>query len=104
MGLLSLQNAMNGHIAAFVPSIENDLGQDMFLTTDAWSLMKHGRAADVPLMTGLVADEGSVFAQGMYCFYHRKSRRITIRYSFNSLCRAAGPYRDDEHRTRIVPA
>ncbi|XP_031846091.1 esterase FE4 [Nomia melanderi] len=58
-------NPLNGHLAAFVPSVENDLGQDMFLTTDTWSLIKTGRAADVPFMTGLVADEGSLFVQGM---------------------------------------
>lgn len=42
---------------AFVPSVEVDLGQDLFLPTDPWTLLKTGRIANVPLMTGVVTDE-----------------------------------------------
>ncbi|XP_033332359.2 esterase FE4 [Megalopta genalis] len=58
-------NGLNGHLYAFVPSIEADLGQDIFLSNDPWTLLKNGQVADVPLMTGVVVDEGIQFAQNM---------------------------------------
>lgn len=50
---------------AFVPSIEVDLGQDIFLPTDPWTLLKSGRIADVPVMSGITADECAFMAQSM---------------------------------------
>ncbi|XP_078051535.1 esterase FE4-like [Augochlora pura] len=58
-------NSLSGHLFAFIPSIEADLGQDMFLSTDPWTLLKNGQVADMPVMAGLVADEGVMFAQGV---------------------------------------
>lgn len=58
-------NGLGGNLAAFVPSIEADLGQDMFLPNDPWVLLKNGQVTDVPLMTGLLADEAAYFAQMM---------------------------------------
>lgn len=48
----------------FVPSIEVDMGQDLFLPTDPWTLLKSGRIMDVPLMSGIVVDECLFMAQG----------------------------------------
>lgn len=59
------QNSLSGHSQAFVPSIEVDLGQDVFLPTDPWSLLKYGRIADVPVISGIVADECAFMAQLM---------------------------------------
>ncbi|XP_076656402.1 esterase FE4 [Halictus rubicundus] len=56
-------NALEGNFFIFAPSIEADLGQDMFLSNDPWYLAKNGQAADVPTMTGIVAEEGLTFAQ-----------------------------------------
>lgn len=50
---------------AFVPSIEVDLGQDVFLPTDPWTLLKSGRIEDVPMMSGITADECAFMAQSM---------------------------------------
>lgn len=49
----------------FVPSIEVDMGQDVFLPTDPWTLLKSGRIMDVPLMSGIVVDECLFMAQGI---------------------------------------
>ncbi|CAK9820725.1 Esterase FE4 [Anthophora plagiata] len=57
------QNALYGHLYAFVPTIEVDLGQDIFLPTDPWTLIKSGKIADVPMIIGSVANEGLIFAQ-----------------------------------------
>lgn len=56
---------MSGHTNAFVPSIEVDMGQDVFLPTDPWTLLKSGRIADVPVMSGITADECAFMAQSM---------------------------------------
>ncbi|KAK9301557.1 hypothetical protein QLX08_006113 [Tetragonisca angustula] len=58
------QNTLNGHMYMFVPSIEVDMGQDVFLPTDPWTLLKSGRIMDVPLMSGIVVDECLFMAQG----------------------------------------
>ncbi|XP_003487272.1 esterase FE4-like [Bombus impatiens] len=59
------QNTLSGHSQAFIPSVEVDLGQDVFLPTDPWSLLKYGRIADVPVISGIVADECAFMAQLM---------------------------------------
>lgn len=56
---------MSGHTNAFVPSIEVDMGQDVFLPTDPWTLLKSGRIANVPVMSGITADECAFMAQSM---------------------------------------
>ncbi|XP_076629794.1 esterase FE4 [Colletes latitarsis] len=63
--IMKNQNMLNGFMHAFVPSVEVDLGQDIFLSTDPWTLLKSGKIADVPVMAGTVADESKFFAQQM---------------------------------------
>lgn len=57
---------MNGHLDIFVPSVENDFGQDVFLPTDPWTLIKTGKIANVPIMGGVMLQEGHSFAESMY--------------------------------------
>ncbi|XP_029046685.1 esterase FE4-like [Osmia bicornis bicornis] len=64
--IMKSENILNGHTFAFVPSVEVDLGQDIFLPTDPWTLLKTGRIADVPLMTGVVTDECIFNAQRLF--------------------------------------
>ncbi|KOC60513.1 Esterase FE4 [Habropoda laboriosa] len=59
------QDGLYGHLFTFVPTIEVDFGQDMFLPTDPWTLIKTGNIADVPVMAGIVASEGLLFAHQM---------------------------------------
>lgn len=54
---------MNGRFAAFLPSVEADLGQEVFLPADPWTLLKSGKIADVPVMAGVTADETAFFVQ-----------------------------------------
>ncbi|XP_017882530.2 esterase FE4-like [Ceratina calcarata] len=56
------QNGLNGHMNVFVPSVEVDLGQDVFLSNDPWTLLKSGKIADVPVISGVNADECAFFA------------------------------------------
>ncbi|XP_015175882.1 PREDICTED: cholinesterase 1-like [Polistes dominula] len=58
-------NTANGHLQVFVPSVEYDFGQDVFLTTDPWTLIKTGKIADVPIMGGVTLEEASFFAELM---------------------------------------
>lgn len=48
-------------MSAFVPSVEVDLGQDIFLPADPWTLLKSGKIADVPVMSGVNANEAAFF-------------------------------------------
>lgn len=57
------QNTMNGRFAAFLPSAEVDLGQEIFLPADPWTLLKSGKIADVPVMAGITTDESAFFVQ-----------------------------------------
>ncbi|KYN20565.1 PREDICTED: esterase FE4-like [Trachymyrmex cornetzi] len=59
------QSAMNGRIEAFIPSVEADIGQEIFLPADPWTLLKSGKIADVPVMAGFTADESSFYVQMM---------------------------------------
>lgn len=61
---------MNGRFAAFIPSVEVDLGQEIFLPADPWSLLKSGKIADVPVMAGITADESSYFVQSNHTMRH----------------------------------
>ncbi|XP_076173591.1 esterase E4 [Ptiloglossa arizonensis] len=63
--IMESQNTLNGRMFAFVPSVEVDLGQDRFLSADPWTLLKTGELADVPLMSGIVSDECTFYAQQM---------------------------------------
>ena len=60
--IMKSQNTLNGRMKAFVPSVEVDLGQDIFLSTDPWTLLKSGKIADVPVMSGVNANEAAFFA------------------------------------------
>ncbi|KAK2586966.1 hypothetical protein KPH14_010941 [Odynerus spinipes] len=63
--MMTTINTMNGHMQAFVPSVEYDFGQDVFLPTDPWTLIKTGTLADVPIMGGVTLDESIFFAEMM---------------------------------------
>ncbi|XP_047347897.1 venom carboxylesterase-6-like [Vespa velutina] len=58
-------NTMNGHLDVFVPSVENDFGQDVFLTNDPWTLLKTGKIANVPIMGGVTIKDANFFAEMM---------------------------------------
>lgn len=58
------QNHMNGYMDAFLPASEANVGQEVFLPADPWELLKSGKIADVPLITGVVKDEAGLFAPG----------------------------------------
>ena len=59
--IMKSQNTLNGRMFAFVPSVEVDLGQDIFLPTDPWTLLKSGKVADVPVISGFNANEAVIF-------------------------------------------
>ncbi|XP_020279915.1 esterase FE4-like [Pseudomyrmex gracilis] len=63
--LMKTENTMNGRFAAFLPSAEVDLGQEVFLPNDPWTLLKSGKIADVPVMAGITTDESAFFVQMM---------------------------------------
>lgn len=75
ISVTSLQNTMNGRFAAFLPSVEVDLGQEIFLPADPWTLLKSGKIADVPVMAGITADESAYFVQS--------NHRYDIMHSFS---------------------
>jgi len=54
---------MNGRTEAFIPSVEADIGQEIFLPADPWTLLKDGKIADVPVMAGFTADESAFYVQ-----------------------------------------
>ncbi|KAJ8676688.1 hypothetical protein QAD02_012475 [Eretmocerus hayati] len=60
--IMKTVNSMNGHTAVFVPSVEADVGQEIFLTNDPWTEMKKDDIADIPVMIGTNLNEASVFA------------------------------------------
>jgi carboxylesterase type B len=53
---------MNGHMTPFVPVIEPDVGQDIFLNNDPWTLLKNHDIADVPVMMGINFNETAFMA------------------------------------------
>ena len=50
---------MNGHTSPFVPVVEPDVGQEIFISTDPWTMLKSYDIADVPVMIGIMHDETS---------------------------------------------
>ncbi|XP_043469896.1 esterase FE4-like [Leptopilina heterotoma] len=50
-------NSLKGRMHAFVPVVEPQAGQEVFLPTDPWEMMKSGSFADVPLIIGYALDE-----------------------------------------------
>ncbi|GAB1865508.1 Esterase FE4 [Camponotus japonicus] len=63
--VMKTENTMNGRFAAFLPSVEVDLGQEIFLPDDPWTLLKSGKIANVPVMAGITTDESAFFVQMM---------------------------------------
>ncbi|XP_031781566.1 venom carboxylesterase-6 [Nasonia vitripennis] len=53
---------MSGSVHAFLPSVEIDVGQEIFLPADPWTLIKEGKIADVPLIAGMNLDEEATMA------------------------------------------
>ncbi|XP_012260596.2 esterase FE4-like [Athalia rosae] len=62
MDLDTTQNIFNGRLHAFVPCVEPDVGQEIFLSQNPWELMKSGKIADIPYMAGLNANESLMMA------------------------------------------
>lgn len=62
---MHLQNSMNGHFHSFIPSVEPNAGQEVFLEDDPWVLMKSGKIADVPVMLGWAKDEATFVVPGI---------------------------------------
>jgi len=60
---------MNGRIGVFLPSVEVDMGQEIFLPADPWTLLKSGKIANVPVMAGITTDESVFFVQSNH---HRR--------------------------------
>ena len=60
---------MSGHFHAFLPSIENDVGQEIFLPSDPWTLIKSGKIADIPLIAGMNRDEEATMAASNPLYY-----------------------------------
>ncbi|XP_033230515.1 esterase FE4-like [Belonocnema kinseyi] len=58
-------NAMNGHTHAFVPVVEPQVGQEVFLPADPWELLKSAKFAEVPVLIGVTLEETAVFAPMM---------------------------------------
>lgn len=90
---------MNGRFAAFLPSVEADLGQEVFLPADPWTLLKSGKIADVPVMAGITADETAYYVQsncrGRYGGYARMN--VTYYATSGCLCFSdARQYRSNE--------
>jgi len=64
---------MNGRTEAFIPSVEADIGQEIFLPADPWTLLKSGKIADVPVMAGFTGDESAFYVQSNHqCDITRK--------------------------------
>ncbi|XP_070161017.1 esterase E4 [Polyergus mexicanus] len=63
--IMKTENIMNGRLGAFLPSVEVDLGQEIFLPDNPWTLLKSGKIANVPVMAGITADESAFFVQMM---------------------------------------
>ncbi|XP_066586450.1 juvenile hormone esterase-like [Prorops nasuta] len=55
------ENITNGHIQPFVPSIEPDVGKEIFLPADPWDILTSGKVANVPIISGLTAEESVLF-------------------------------------------
>ncbi|KAL2721606.1 esterase FE4-like, partial [Vespula maculifrons] len=58
-------NTMNGLSNAFVPAVEYDFGQDVFLTSDPWTLLKTGKITNVPIMGGVTLNESAFMAEAL---------------------------------------
>lgn len=50
---------------AFVPVIENDIGQNMVISDEPWVLLKNSKIPDIPVICGSVLDEGSTLPPRM---------------------------------------
>nr|QCC89017.1 carboxylesterase 2 [Meteorus pulchricornis] len=50
---------------SFVPTVESDVGQEIFLSNDPWTLIKYGDIADVPTIIGLTKDESKFMIKGL---------------------------------------
>lgn len=53
---------MNGKMHAFVPTVEPQAGQEVFLPADPWELLKSAKFAEVPLLVGVTLEETAFIA------------------------------------------
>lgn len=54
---------MNGRASAFLPTVEPNAGQEIFMPNDPWTLIKNGDIFDVPVMIGMTRDETAFMAE-----------------------------------------
>nr|ARN17879.1 carboxylesterase 12 [Cephus cinctus] len=59
------RDAMSGASFMFRPTVEVDVGQDIFLPADPWLLLKNGEINDVPYMMGFNLNESVISANGI---------------------------------------
>ena len=65
---------MNGNMYTFLPVVEPKVGQEVFLPTDPWEMLKSGEFEKVPLMIGLNLDETAFMANGNYHFFSKRKK------------------------------
>lgn len=53
---------MNGRSMPFIPCVEPNVGQEVFMPNDPWTMLKTEDLADVPIMIGMNLDETSFMA------------------------------------------
>lgn len=66
----------------FKPVIEPDL-EGAFLTEDPINIIKSGKAADVPILTGLTSEDGGLASIRMYICVMNSCHLILIFFIFN---------------------
>ena len=53
---------MNGQMNAFVPAVEPNVGQEVFLSANPWEMLKSAKFAEVPLLVGINLEETAFMA------------------------------------------
>ncbi|XP_015609913.1 esterase FE4 [Cephus cinctus] len=61
-GMTTTKETMAGALFVFRPSVEVDVGQDIYLPADPWQLLKTGQINDVPYVMGFNKDEAIIIA------------------------------------------
>ncbi|KAF7992377.1 hypothetical protein HCN44_001702 [Aphidius gifuensis] len=56
---------LRGEFFFFSPVVEPDVGQEIFLPSNPWELIKSKKYADVPVMIGITAQEAGLFTNPM---------------------------------------
>lgn len=69
-------NYYNGHLFLFLPSVEANNGQEIFLSTTPWDLVKSGSTANVPILVGICKDDALPIAHRKHAFKLYSSQNI----------------------------